>query len=303
VKSATFGFGLLALGAILGHPLSVYAQTPSTQWKDLVGTWEEDMSQRASTVVHYVPGSLIATDMVFRPDSTLLWSNIHLDGPDTLATTGKGRAVLAGDTLEVTNSTIGPSGWWGSRTLVIALRDQELTMHYWCGGPEEKPWECQTRTYKRIKPAQRRFERIIATGFALRGPVPAHPATPTGTLTDLLSAWEGIPTAEWQGRGVARSIRVFLPDSTYLNATIYKDGQDQMVYGTARGLKTWAAVQSKERARWEWGWEDWKRTPGDSIIIRPHWEGKLVLNNQQLSFYYKDKLVEAFKASTLSQQP
>ena len=310
MKGATIGFGLFVVCILLGRPLPAQAQASTLKWADLVGTWEQiPITGELPTWEHAKPP--IYHSLTFQPDSTVIMTNMLLayhKGPDTLSMTLKRKVALTGDTMTVLKKVGGYFGW---QSFVLHFHDQLLFKQYLCGQGEpgqpgsklaicpnlgdtccKYPW-----IYKRVDPSQRPSRHAVAAGFASGHPIPARPRTPTGTIADLAGAWEAIPTpnleARWKEEGIIRVIRVFQSDSTVLNIDIRKDGNDTLAYGTA--------------ADTAWGWKGWTRLPGDSIIRRPRFDkdpkSKVVLQNQQLSFYYDGKLLEAFKPAELPKRP
>lgn len=271
MKGAMGGFGLLIVGSMLGRPLPVHAQTQtSVKWADIVGTWEE-----IPALGTFKNGSsAVYRSLTFRPDGMVLWTEVFWETGDTLSES-RWSGPFRTDTIEVMS--------WPA---VIRLQDQRLSLKYL---QRDFATEAGAQAYQRIDLSKRPLRQVIATGFGSAYLIPAHPPTPTGTLADLAGAWEGIPTPEWGEQSIIRRLRLFRSDSTILNVEMRQNGNDTLVSAGVYG-----------------GWWAWTRLPGDSIITRPaikdpDW--KVVLRNQQLSFFYKGNLLETYKAIDLPKRP
>ena len=306
MKGVTVGVGLFVVSLLLGRPLPVQAQASTLKLADFVGTWEEVPLQTTGHLrIWEWDAPPLYHSLTFQPDSTVIMTIVFLhsyeDGrADTTSMSRKLKFSLVGDTVTMTSA----GGYYGWSVYILRLQDGQLVQRY-CGYPQQREaWGgcAATWIYKRVDPSQNPLHHMTGAGFGSRLPIPAHPRTPTGTLEDLLGAWEKISTpqlektfAEMHTDGkerFVREIRVFRPDSTVIGAEIRENGKDTL----AKGF-----ISSSGRM----GWGGWKRLPGDSIITIPGFgKGwKIVLQKEQLSYYYNGELLEAFKPIELSKRP
>src|SRR5260221_1238052 len=193
MSSAARWLGLLVIGFVLGQPVPVHAQTPEVKPSDLVGTWE--VSGAAG-----MPGQL-QQYFTFRPDKTSLHTTIR---------------VADGDTLSCTDP-----GDWTPLTMAqkTVLNGEELSLTYKGG---------TTTVFKRVDPSNRPLNRVIAAGFAPGRPIPAHVQARTGTMADLLGAWEvtsGL-ARKWETLTATRRVMIVYPDSSMVRLVVRQVGTD-----------------------------------------------------------------------------
>lgn len=275
---------LLLLSITLGFRVSAEAQQRTLA--DFVGIWERIPDAEEGSGLPDDPKNQIYRRLAVRLDSTVLTTVVSVNHGDTLAVTTKGLlscpdcSDAAGDPIKIPPTIRGDTLSWpgAARGYVYSyqdssrmiLQDQELVV--------SSPKPGRSGTYRPARTAKHALDGVIRLGYGPSRPVPAHPQPPTGTLTDLVGAWERTrkdSTGERKDSTELRMFRIFRSDSVMLEIRTHRDGTDTLTQAflTMPG-------------------EGWRREPKDSSIYQDLVSASdtvtatmAVLREHQLTFY------------------